>query len=484
MTGILTSKCRLISLILVALVLLGSAVTSTAQNPSVVNYPTWSPDGRMIAFISQAPEGGLAIFRMNEDGTNKTQITPISASWSRLSWSPDGGRIAFHDTGPVPPRTQIFVVDIDGSNRRSLTSGSAAWDSYPTWSPDGSRILFSRVIPPGIVSVYSGPVLHTIDPEGTDLRMLPHGFMDGFGDSMPSWSPAGDKIVFVVNVWDFVTNIFIANADGTDRRFFHGCYWFDTSCRLDALNPQFSPDGTRIIFIMFDFVGGGSQIFSKNIDGTGLTLLADSAQTFSWQTHIDQPSRSALDFDGSGSADILWRDIANGSVSMSLMNGATILSNTFIANVSREWTPLWKADFNGDRQADILWRHSNGSMGIWLMNGPAIVSASFLANVSTDWKPVGVGDFNSDGKADLLWRHSTGDVAMWLMNGAELSSGAIVEHDQRMWRPVQIGDFNGDGKADIVVRHKNGDLAMWLMDGATVLSNQPITNMPLGWIAQ
>jgi hypothetical protein len=73
---------------------------------------------------------------------------------------------------------------------------------------------------------------------------------------------------------------------------------------------------------------------------------------------------------------------------------------------------------------------------------------------------------------------------MWLMNGAELSSGAIVEHDQRMWRPVQIGDFNGDGKADIVVRHKNGDLAMWLMDGATVLSNQPITNMPLGWIAQ
>jgi Tol biopolymer transport system component len=109
--------------------------------------------------------------------------------------------------------------------------------------------------------------------------MLPHGFTDGFGDFMPSWSPIGDKIAFVVNVWDFVTNIYIANADGTDRRRFHGCDWWDNSCRLDALNPQFSPDGDKVVFTMFDFVNGRSQVFVKNTDGTGLTLLADSAQT-------------------------------------------------------------------------------------------------------------------------------------------------------------------------------------------------------------
>src|SRR5262249_37103884 len=109
MTGILISICRHSILILVSLVLLGSAVTSTAQtlhrngkiafssdrdgnseiytmnpdgsnqvrltnNPGVDTYPTWSPDGRMIAFISQTPSGDVAIFRMNEDGANKTQI--------------------------------------------------------------------------------------------------------------------------------------------------------------------------------------------------------------------------------------------------------------------------------------------------------------------------------------------------------------------------------------------------------------------------
>src|SRR5262245_45776630 len=212
------------TLTLVSLVLIGSAIPSTAQtfhrngkiaftsdrdgnfeiytiNPDrsdevqltnsaeVESYPTWSPDGRMIAFIGQTPAGDRAIFRMNEDGTNKVQITPIRSNPAPLSWSPDGGRIAFQDTDPELPKTHIFVVNIDGSNRRNLTPDIASWDSDPSWSPDGSRILFSRVLQPGDASVYGGHVLHTIDPEGTELRRLPDGFKDGFDDVMPSWSP-------------------------------------------------------------------------------------------------------------------------------------------------------------------------------------------------------------------------------------------------------------------------------------------------------
>jgi Tol biopolymer transport system component len=174
--GIFLSIYRLPSLLVVSVLLLGSAVTSRAEtvhrtgkiafasnregnfeiytinsdgsdqvrltnNPGVDNYPAWSPDGTMIAFIRATPEGGLAIFRMNEDGTNETQITPINSIRAPLSWSPDGGRIAFQDRDSAS-KLRIFVVNSDGSNRRTVTNDSAASDTDPSWSPDGSRILF------------------------------------------------------------------------------------------------------------------------------------------------------------------------------------------------------------------------------------------------------------------------------------------------------------------------------------------------------
>src|SRR5262245_25480245 len=99
----------------------GSNQVRLTNNAGLDTYPTWSPDGRMIAFISQTPAGDRAVFRMNEDGTNKVLITPIRSSPALLSWSPDGGRIAFQDKDPELPETHIFVVNVDGSNRRNLT---------------------------------------------------------------------------------------------------------------------------------------------------------------------------------------------------------------------------------------------------------------------------------------------------------------------------------------------------------------------------
>src|SRR5215475_6617005 len=76
------------------------------NNSVVDDYPTWSPDGTKIAFVTERPAGGFAIFTMNADGTNKTEITPIQVnyfccSWS-MSWSPDGKRIVFQEDRVLP----------------------------------------------------------------------------------------------------------------------------------------------------------------------------------------------------------------------------------------------------------------------------------------------------------------------------------------------------------------------------------------------
>jgi dipeptidyl aminopeptidase/acylaminoacyl peptidase len=158
---------------------------------SAPSYPTWSPDGSMIAFTT----GDGAAYTVEVDGTNLTQITGLSDTGCadrQLAWSSDGsvilasrecadhslnGIYAFGPSGadarqviPIGPtilgisvspdgariafaerRRGLFVASIDATGLTQLTHGN---DMSPTWSPDGSAIAFSRgyqvwVVPAG-----------------------------------------------------------------------------------------------------------------------------------------------------------------------------------------------------------------------------------------------------------------------------------------------------------------------------------------------
>jgi Tol biopolymer transport system component len=258
----------------------GTNQVRITNNAVVDDFPTWSPDGTKIAFVSESPSGGYAIYRMNADGTNKAEITPINyeASLASISWSPDSRRIVFQDC------LDIVIVNIDDGIRQYLTNGPE-WDSWPSWSPDGSKILFSRILHHDSSHIYSGTIMHTIKPDGTDLRELPNGHLsDGWNDDHAHWSPSGDKIVFLVNVWDFWLSIYTANADGTNRQFFDGCVW-PNHCQ-DRLNPSWSPDGTHIIFGISNWIARDSEIYLKSIDGSAVVQLTNTiGKNFnsSWQ---------------------------------------------------------------------------------------------------------------------------------------------------------------------------------------------------------
>jgi TolB protein len=144
--------------------------------------PSWSPDGRRIAFA----KGGSEIYTMNVDGTGLTRLTDNPGHDNRPTWSPDGSRIAFASQRNGDDY-QIYVMNADGTGLARLTFGPGQAVS-PVWSPDGTNIAFWRL--------YNGGAhLFVVTPDASGLLHL--GAIEGHA-SGPSWSPDGSWIAFGV----------------------------------------------------------------------------------------------------------------------------------------------------------------------------------------------------------------------------------------------------------------------------------------------
>ena len=130
---------------------------------------TWSPDGEKIAFYYE----GIEVIKDDDNG-QWDRIGPISFNdldaEPTYSWSPDGRRIAFVDNY----YSDLYVINADGSGPRRLTntisyySSSVPSNAFPTWSPDSKKIASFCPAPPGS----KGRDLCMINADGTEWQRL------------------------------------------------------------------------------------------------------------------------------------------------------------------------------------------------------------------------------------------------------------------------------------------------------------------------
>jgi Tol biopolymer transport system component len=149
----------------------GSNVTARAPSLWSDAEPAWSPDGTMIAFTSlrDTPVGNTRyrrLFLMNADGSNVHRLAPeLDVLQFAPSWSPDGRELAFETAPLIGGPGDIHILTVETGALRKLTPRA---DNYhhPTWSPDGTRIAFS------LVANTAASHLWSIAIDGTDLRQL------------------------------------------------------------------------------------------------------------------------------------------------------------------------------------------------------------------------------------------------------------------------------------------------------------------------
>ncbi len=80
------------------------------------------------------------VYRLDLESGRITRLTDGPAVNAYPSWSPDGRRIAY--TSEQDGNRDVWVMDADGTNRRPLTR-HPGFDGDPGWTPDGTAVLFS-----------------------------------------------------------------------------------------------------------------------------------------------------------------------------------------------------------------------------------------------------------------------------------------------------------------------------------------------------
>jgi TolB protein len=228
--------------------------------------PSWSPDGRLIAYrdsrhgINDDDE----IYVMRADGRRARNLTKNLANQWSPSWSPDGGLIAYYDGS-------LSAMGPDGRGAHAITTRVEG--EYPAWSPDGRKLAFMSAQP----NARGGNPNYDVDVvnrDGTGLRRL----TDWPGeDGWPAWSPDGRRIAFCSShgsegAGHFL--LYVMDSDGARKRLL--------TPRMTGAFPVWSPDGQAILFTGGRAGDPEDQLWVIRPDGSGLRKLPLTGWLVDW----------------------------------------------------------------------------------------------------------------------------------------------------------------------------------------------------------
>ncbi|HKN35967.1 MAG TPA: S9 family peptidase [Terriglobales bacterium] len=270
----------------------------------IVGGTTWSPDGKMIAFITNIT-GRNNLWLVSAEGGWPTQLTISDERQAAPAWSPDGRWIAYQSDYDGDEQWDIFLVSSKTGQIVNLTNTREIAEESPAWSPDGRYLAY--MVKPKTSSTYE---IDVYDMLMREVKHLTTGTPKDKGNAAPIWSRDGKWIAYTQ-----------FQAKGTDSKVFVAEVATGKSTlltehkgeNLDSAN-DFSPDGKHLLITSnagngYDNVGL-LNIASKKIDWltqdkweiNGGNFSSDG-KMISWTANVD------------GNTEIFLHDIAGGKTS-------------------------------------------------------------------------------------------------------------------------------------------------------------------------
>jgi Tol biopolymer transport system component len=241
--------------------------------------PVWSPDGTEI-HIFCCGDGMVAHFVDPAAGEVVRSLEPPDPALELFcggSWSPDGDWLSCEGFGVEDSSLNgaYRIRTSDGRELQRITSNPGGFDAPGDFSPDGQQMVFTRFVDDEPVGVF----VTNVDGSGLVQLSPPDLLLDdtGFGGS---WSPDGRLILFVGRASEGQHKaVWIVNSDGSSPHQFEmtpacGGSLSDSSS-AGCYSPEWSPDGSMIVFARSSSDGSTENIYIVNADGTGLRQVTN-----------------------------------------------------------------------------------------------------------------------------------------------------------------------------------------------------------------
>lgn len=211
--------------------------------------PSWSPDGRSIAYTSYRGVGPDILISNIYAGTMEQPTKGVGQNWLPV-FSPDGNRLAF--VSNRDGNSEIYICNRDGSNLLRLTNNPAI-ESTPTWSPNGTQIAFT--------SERTGtPQIYMVNVDGSGLRRISS---ESYADRA-TWSPPPyNEIAFTARTGPGFDIKILNIGTGETRQITFG--------EGSNESPAWAPNGRHLAFMSTR--AGRSQIFTVDKDGRNLRQI-------------------------------------------------------------------------------------------------------------------------------------------------------------------------------------------------------------------
>ena len=224
--------------------------TVVSSKESLIS-PSWSPDGKKIAYVSFEKKKPIIFVQSLVTG-QRYVLANFKGNNSAPAWSPDGSKLAIVLT--YSANSQVYVINADGSGLRKVTSSSGI-DTEPEWSPDGAFIYFTS-------NRGGGPQIYRVPSSGGEAKRIT--FEGGYNVS-PHISPDGKLLTYIkqdasgfrVAIQDIESGQIQTRSD---------------TARDES--PSFAPNGRMILYATN--VGGKGTLAAVSTDGRVKQRLTDN----------------------------------------------------------------------------------------------------------------------------------------------------------------------------------------------------------------